>query len=296
MKESERIKIHSSRSSAHESSSVGMIQDLKDLKEMAYREFLLLSRYKVSFFSGMFQIVLVFMILILGMVTFVNAGSDSSSTISRFSGSVFYSMTIFLLFSSALWDIGNAVNEKQLSGVLESHFLAPTRYWVMILSPILTSMIWTLSAATLSFIVIFVTLGPIPMENIVLGAIVLVFTYGVIFGIAAMIAALAVHMKQGTNLVINLLQLTSLIVSAMGFPFSVLPKWVLYISRIVPLSYGVDLFRNVMIGHLQGTELLPWEWELVLVMIFGVVLPIIGTWLFSFSIKKAKEKGSLTTF
>ncbi len=272
------------------------LQDLVDLKEMAYREFQLLTRYKTSLISGMLQVVLIYTIIILGMVAFIDSSTGSTASLSRFSGTVFYSMTIFLLFSDALWVIGYSVNEKQLTGVLESHFLAPTRYWILLIAPILTNMIWTLSASALSFVIISLTIGTIPTENIVLGVLVLIFTYGIIFGISSTIAALAVHMKQGTTLVINFLQIGLLIVCAMGFPFSVLPESVLMLSRMIPLSYGVDLFRNVMSGMIEATELMSWTMELPIVVFSGIILPAIGIRLFSFSINKAKEKGTLASF
>ncbi len=295
MRESEPIKEGTGRH-VENISTPSFFQDLRDLKEMAYREFQILMRYKTSFISGLMQIVLIYSMIIIGMAAFVGNSSDSSSTLEQFGGVVFYSMTIFLLMTSALWDVGNSMNEKQLTGVLESHFLAPTRYWILLFAPIISTLVWTLTASVLSFVVIYFTLGAIPFENVLLGVVVLTLTYGMIFGIATLVAAVAVHMKQGTYLLINFLQIGLMIACAMAFPFKVLPDWFLLVSRAIPLSYGVDLFRNVMIGHLNATELLPWEWEFAIVFVFGVLLPLVGTKLFSSSVKKAKEKGSLASF
>ena len=59
------------------------------------------------------------------------------------------------------------------------------------------------------------------------------------------------------NTLTNFLQLFFMIFCAMFFPFSALPEILQIVSRIIQLSYCVDLFRSTMIG--VTPELLPFE-------------------------------------
>ena len=85
-----------------------------------------------------------------------------------------------------------------------------------------------------------------------------------------------------------------MIVCAMFFPFSALPEFIQIISRLIPLSYCVDLFRMVMIG--EAPELLPFELELVIVVISAVLLPLLGIWYFQRTVQAAKREGNLAEY
>ena len=50
------------------------------------------------------------------------------------------------------------------------------------------------------------------------------------------------------QIVLNLLQFFIMFICAIFFPFNILPGWVQLISKLVPISYAVDLFRNTLIG------------------------------------------------
>ena len=81
---------------------------------------------------------------------------------------------------------------------------------------------------------------------------------------------------------------------AMFFPFSALPDVVLLISRVIPLSYCVDLFRSTLIG--VSPELLPFELEFLLVTLFAIALPIFGIAYFRKTVERAKIDGNLAEY
>jgi ABC-2 type transport system permease protein len=96
------------------------------------------------------------------------------------------------------------------------------------------------------------------------------------------------------NTLTNFLQIFFMIICAMFFPFSALPEFLQFISRLIPISYCVDLFRSTMIG--VSPELLPFEFEVVIVIISAICLPILGIWFFRRTVEKAKREGNLAEY
>ena len=85
-----------------------------------------------------------------------------------------------------------------------------------------------------------------------------------------------------------------MILCAMFFPFSVLPDSVLKISKLIPLSYGVDLFRSSLMGYPEGfPELLPVNQEFLIILLFGIITPALGYLLYRKAEKKVRTDGSL---
>jgi ABC-type multidrug transport system permease subunit len=83
----------------------------------------------------------------------------------------------------------------------------------------------------------------------------------------------------------------------MFFPFAALPSWMLWISRAIPVSYAVDAFRSSMMGYPPGfPELATIEIETIIVTIFGLVMPVLGYFLYRRAEDATRRKGSLGTF
>ena len=189
-------------------------------------------------------------------------------------GLMFYSFILFIFFSTALWDIGNSLREEQYQGTLESLFMSPISYFSTLVSRILSNVIWTSLNVAAAFLFMSAVFGRLPLENIFLGSVILILSLFVCFGFAFGFAALALRYKESMNTLTNFLQLFFMIFCAMFFPFSALPDVILFISRLIPLSYCVDLFRSTLIG--VSPELLTYELEFLLVTFFAITLPFVG--------------------
>ena len=85
-----------------------------------------------------------------------------------------------------------------------------------------------------------------------------------------------------------------MIVCAMFFPFSALPEIVCVVSRLIPISYCVDLFRSTMVG--LSPELLPFELEFIVVVILAIILPVLGVFFFRQTVETAKKDGNLAEY
>ncbi|MFX0152713.1 MAG: ABC transporter permease [Candidatus Hodarchaeota archaeon] len=256
---------------------------------MSKKEFTVLTRYKFSFILSFFQVFFIMFIFTAAALILTPPDKASYSV-----GIMFYSFILFIFLSTALWDIGNSLREEQYQGTLESLFMAPINYFSSLVSRIFSNVLWTGLNVLVTFFFMTIIFGRIPMENLFLGLSILLLSLFVCFGFSFGFAGLALQYKESMNTLTNFLQLFLMIVCAMFFPFSALPEIVQLFSRLIPLSYCVDLFRMIMIG--ATPELLPFEMELVIVVLSAIILPILGILYFRRTVKKAKQAGTLAEY
>ena len=132
---------------------------------------------------------------------------------------------------------------------------------------------------------------------VILGLFVLALTLSGTFGTGFAFAALTLRIREAGQTVANLAQFAFMVVCAPFCPFSALPEWMLWVSRAVPLSYGVDAFRSTLMGFPNGyPELAPFNVELLIVAVFGVVMPVLGFWLYQREENYARTKGRLSEY
>ena len=261
----------------------------KQFWSMTRKEFIVLTRYKFQFFLSFIQVFLIMFLFTAAALILSPADKKSYGL-----GLMYYSFILFMYLSTALWDIGNSLREEQYQGTLESLFLSPISYISTLVSRIITNLIWTTLNVITTFFVMTFIFGELPVQNVVLGITILVLSTIVCFGFSFGFAGLALRYKESMNTLTNFLQLIFMIVCAMFFPFSALPEAVLWVSRLIPLSYCVDLFRSTMIG--TTPELLPFEIELIIVTVSAVLFPILGVFYFRSTVQKAKKDGNLSEY
>jgi ABC-type polysaccharide/polyol phosphate export permease len=137
----------------------------------------------------------------------------------------------------------------------------------------------------------------VPFENPLLGLYLLVMALAGTFGVGFAFAALTLRIKETAQTFANVLQFAFLILCANFFPFSALPPAVLTVSRLIPLSYAVDAFRSTLMGYPPGfPELAPIGVEIVIVTLFGLLMPILGYSLYRQAENHARRSGSLSSF
>ena len=88
-----------------------------------------------------------------------------------------------------------------------------------------------------------------------------------------------------------------MILCAYFIPFSALPSPILMISRLIPIAYAVDAFRSTLMGYPPGfPELAPIDVEIVIVTLFGILMPFLGYYLYRREENHARKSGNLSTF
>jgi ABC-2 type transport system permease protein len=80
------------------------------------------------------------------------------------------------------------------------------------------------------------------------------------------------------------------IFSGTDFPVTVLPRWLLPIALILPLTYGMDAARGFLINT---RTLLPLQLEIALLLVFMVLMLWFGSWVFQKLEKRVRTLGTL---
>ena len=82
---------------------------------------------------------------------------------------------------------------------------------------------------------------------------------------------------QGFPLIMNFLIMPLFLLSGALFPLDSLPSWLMVLSHIDPLTYGVDGLRSSLIGISQ----FPWFIDIGILLAFSAAMIVLGSYLFS---------------
>lgn len=267
---------------------------------MVWKNLLVVFRYPINLlarFLTLFSIILVMMFATLMFVPGSVAEGFEGEGGSGIGGLVMYGFVLFLFVSDALWTVGYNIRWEQYEGTLEALYLTPASRFLYLVSRLAEPVIWTTLSAAASLLFVRLILGPLPMENKGLALYTLLFTLAGIFGFGFCFAAFTLLVKESAQSVANLLQFVLLTICAMFFPFSALPQPVRTVSRFVPLSYGVDLFRSALMGFPPGfPELASVRVEVAIVTVSGLLLPAAGYALYKWAEHQVRVNGTLAEF
>ena len=222
----------------------------------------------------------------------VRGGGDSPTA-----GLIVYGFVLFMFLSDTLWTIGYNVRREQKQGTLEQLYLSPASKAASLISRVVVTLVWTGLLSLASGALMSAMIGRLPFYNVPLGLLILIMALSGTFGVGFAFAALTLRIKEAGQTLANLGQFAFMVLCAPFFPFSALPEWIQNISRLIPLSYSVDAFRSTLMGYPQGfPELAPFEIELIVVVAFGVLMPIVGLWLYRRAEDRGRRTGSLSEY
>ncbi len=263
------------------------------LAAMVRKELIILSRYPVQFFTSFAQVLLIVAIFSLAGSMF-SAPGEADMTVN---GVVVYGFVLFIFLSDTLWTIGFNVRREQVQGTLEQLYLSPASKFASLVSRVGHTLIWTGLVSIVGVAFMSFLLGGLPFQNPLLGLYVFVMGLAGTFGMGFAFAAVTLRLKESANTLANLLQFVFLIFCANFFPFSALPEPLLWVSKVLPPAYAVDLFRSTLMGFPPGfPELASVETGLVVLTVFGLVMPLVGYWLYRKAENYARRSGSLAQF
>ncbi len=122
---------------------------------------------------------------------------------------------------------------------------------------------------------------------LVLGASVLAFS-----GLGVLSASYLLVFKRGNPVNWAILGVSS-VVGGMMYPISVLPVWLQYVARLIPVTYSLQGMRAAILGHASTRELLP---SIAGLLVFAALFLPISFAIFSWALRRTKITGTLTHF
>ena len=273
-------------------SDLGLRQTFYTFLSMSKKTVVEFSRYPVSFVATFAQTLMILAMFMLAAIVFM--GSEAG--LSELAGIMVYGFILNMFLIFVLWEIGFSIREEQYRGTLESLYLSPANKFSNLISRVFAIGSWTVVMVIAALAIVNYYVGGLPANDIMLALFVLFFSITGILGIGFVVAAIVLRLKESAELLVSGLQFFFMIFCAMFFPFYALPDEILnYVSRWIPLSYGVDSFRSILVG--QTPELIANVGiEIVIVVLFGILSPLIGYFLYKYNERKARLEGSLAEY
>jgi len=269
---------------------------LSSLIAMSRKELTIMLRYPVEFVASFGQIFLIVIVLTLAGLMFAPGGVRSTGS-SDTAGIVVYGFILFMFLSDTLWTIGYNVRREQKQGTLEQLYLSPASKAASLISRVTITLVWTGLLSIGSAALMSAMIGSLPFANLPLGVFLLIMALSGTFGVGFAFAALTLRVREAGQTLANLFQFAFMVLCAPFFPFAALPAWLQAIPRAIPLAYGVDAFRSTLMGYPAGfPELASIEVELVIVTAFGLLMPVLGLWLYRREEDRARRTGSLSEY
>lgn len=273
-------------------SDLGLRQTFYTFLSMSKKTVVEFSRYPVSFVATFAQTLMILAMFMLAAIVFM--GSEAG--LSDLAGIMVYGFILNMFLIFVLWEIGFSIREEQYRGTLESLYLSPANKFSNLISRVFAIGSWTVVMVIAALAIVNYYVGGLPANDVMLALFVLFFSITGILGIGFVVSAIVLRLKESAELLVSVLQFFFMIFCAMFFPFYALPDEILnYVTRWIPLSYGVDSFRSILVG--QTPELIANVGiEIVIVVLFGILSPLIGYFLYKYNERKARLEGSLAEY
>lgn len=241
--------------------------------------------------------------LLLGLLSqailghFVDAGYNSA--LGAYEGHY----AVFLLLGMALLDLQNSViaglshsiRDAQLRGSLETLVATPTPLPLLLLSLALPDVVQALGRLLLYALAGVVLFG-LKLQTVNLLGVAAVLAASLVgFGALTLVGASLTMMLRRADPLSLLVAATSVIAGGVFYPRSILPHWLSWMSRILPITPALDALRAACVY-----DAAPWEPSVYLPLgrlgLFVLVVGPLGAWLFARTLSRARHEGSLTAY
>lgn len=191
--------------------------------------------------------------------------------------------------SAVLWGMGFSLKNEMDSGMLESNWMTPMSRPLLLIGRTLASLgITTLNSfgvLLLGWLFFGFRISGNLLAAVLVALPMLVALYGFGFAFAAIVMLI-----RDPNTLIDVSDFVISGLSGNQFPVQALPKTLLPLSLAIPLTYGYDAIRSILLGT---NSLIPVRYEVaILIASMGVMTPA-GYVVFKLVERRCKQLGTL---
>ena len=202
-------------------------------------------------------------------------------------------IAFFDYLSTALVTFDGSLQEARQNGTLENLLVTQTSLPVILAGSSLYPFV-LMSLRTAIYLGWGAVLFGFPLQGVnwlgavlVLAASILAFS-----GLGILSASYLLIFKRGNPVNWAILGVSS-VVGGMMYPVSVLPAWLQWVARLVPVTYSMEGMRAAILGHASMWELFP---PIAALLLFAAILLPISFAIFSWALRRTKISGTLTHF
>lgn len=201
-------------------------------------------------------------------------------------------MAFAMFLRTGLGSFAESIREEQMLGTLEAMMSTPTSLTTIILSSSLWRFLFT-SISVLVYLLVGAAFGISFAGANILGALILlVFTVAAYSALGIISASFIIVFKRGDpiNWVVSS---ASILVGGVFYPVSILPGWLRFFSRLLPITYSLEGIRGAL---LKGEGLSSLGGDILALAIISAVLIPISLALFRLAVNHARRTGTLVKY
>lgn len=207
-------------------------------------------------------------------------------------GFVLVGTVAFYFLGAAVNLLPSEVGSDLRTGTLEAVLSTPTRLTELVSGMIGFGLLWTALRALVVLAVgwllgVQVAWSQLPAASVVIGLLVLAYIPFGLVGSASLIA-----FRTAGPLAHGIL-FASTLLGGIYYPTRVIPSWIQDLSNLIPLTYGLQALRRIL---LEGAPLLAVAEELGILVVFVVVLMSGGTLALWLALRYARRAGTLAQY
>lgn len=223
--------------------------------------------------------------------------SSENQALAKYGGNYFSFVIIGLAFSGLLnifqEGLPGIIRNAQLLGTMEALLITPANIGTILfgssLYPLIYSIIQSLFQIGVAILVFGMKFGNVnwPGGISLFGLTILVY-----LSIGVLSTSFILVYKLGNPFSWAFGSLSALF-GGVFFPVEILPDWLRWLSRLLPITYSLRGLRKALLLSLPMSSLWP---ELKALIIFTIFLLPLSIVLFRMALKKAKKDGTLTHY
>lgn len=224
------------------------------------------------------------------------AGPSGSGGFAAYTGTADYMSFILVgtvlssYIAAVFWGMGFALKNEMDSGVLETNWMTPVPRPLFMVGQTLASLAITTINSMAMLGLAWLLFGFQISGSLLSAALVLLPMLVALYGFGFAFAAIVLLLKDANTLV-DVSNYVVSILSGSQFPVSVLPRFLLPISLAIPLTYGFDAIRGMLLGT---RTLLPIPQEIAILLLFMMITVPLGYLLFKRIERRCKQLGTLS--
>lgn len=192
--------------------------------------------------------------------------------------------------STVFWGMGFALKREMDTGVLESNWMTPVPRPLFLIGQTVASILITTLTNAGIVLLAWLFFGFRINGNVAPALLTVLPMLIALYGFGFAFAAIVLLMRDANTLVdVSDFVVTQL--SGSNFPVRVLPSYLLIVSLALPLTYGYDAVRGLLLGTIT---LLPIPYEIALLLGFMLLMAFLGAVVFRRVERRCKQLGTLS--
>src|SRR5258706_2910245 len=245
---------------------------LRGIYVIARKDWKVFWRYPLNAVSNVFQpIIWITPVYFMGKAFSTNG---QATGFAAYSGSGDYMSYILLgtvltnFILTVFWGMGLALKEDMDAGVLESNWLTPVSRLLLLVGRTLTSLLTTTITSLVMLGIGAALFGFKPTGSALAAFLTAIPMLLGLYGFGFAFAGIVLLMREANTLI----DVGSFLVqgfSGTSFPVRSLPYWLIPVSLMLPLTYGLNTVRGFL---LKTNTLLPLNAEVIILIVFMFVV------------------------